>query len=213
MSTRNWIAVGLTIVSLALIIPGLRSDALTITATMPMLKKPLYEETQSILRAIRRLYDSKNYFVAGLVLLFSVIVPFIKVGLLAVILRAKNPATKYRLYLFVRSVSKWAMADVFAVGVFIAFMAGNAIDNLDAKLHPGFYWFIAYCVISNLSFQFLFVPPPGQGVRDRDRGSGIASPSFRFVVFLVHPSAEDESSERAEPGEWVVQLFRDPSAR
>ena len=30
-------------------------------------------------------------------------------------------------------MSKWAMADVFAVGVFIAFMAGNALDNLDAK--------------------------------------------------------------------------------
>jgi len=162
MSTRNWIAVGLTLVSMALIIPGLRSDALTITATVPLLKKPLYEETQSILRAIRRLYDSKNYFVAGLVLLFSVIVPFIKAGMLAVILMAKNPVTKYRLYQLVRSMSKWAMADVFAVGVFIAFMAGNALDNLDAKLHPGYYYFIAYCLVSNLSFQFLHVPPPDQ---------------------------------------------------
>ena len=160
MTSRNWTAVGLTIVSMALIIPGLRSDALTITATIPLLKKPLYEETQSILRAIRRLYDSKNYFVAGLVLLFSVILPFVKAALLAVILWMKNPVTKYRLYLFVRSVSKWAMADVFAVGIFIAFMAGNAIDNLDAKLHPGFYYFIAYCLISNLSFQFLRVPAP-----------------------------------------------------
>jgi uncharacterized paraquat-inducible protein A len=160
MSTRNWIALGLTIVSLVLIVPGLRSDALTITATMPLLKKPLYEETQSILRAARRLYDSKNYFVAGLIVFFSIVVPFIKAALLAIILLAKNPATKYRLYLFVRSASKWAMADVFAVGVFIAFMAGNAIDNLDAKLHPGYYFFIAYCLVSNLSFQFLHVPPP-----------------------------------------------------
>ena len=47
-----------------------------------------------------------------------------------------------------------------AVGVFIAFMAGNAIDNLDAKLHPGYYYFIAYCLVSNLAFQFLHVPPP-----------------------------------------------------
>lgn len=162
MSTRNWIAVGLTLVSLALLIPGLRSDALTITATIPLLKKPLFEETQSILRAIRRLYDSKNYFVAGLVLLFSIIVPFIKAALLAIILTVKNPQTKYRLYLLVRSMSKWAMADVFAVGVFIAFMAGNALDNLDAKLHPGYYFFIAYCLISNLSFQFLYVPRPGE---------------------------------------------------
>ena len=162
MSTRNWIAVGLTLVSLALLIPGLRSDALTITATMPLLKRPLFEETQSILRAVKRLYDSKNYFVAGLILLFSVVVPFIKAALLAVILRVKNPQTKYRLYLLVRSMSKWAMADVFAVGVFIAFMAGNALDNLDAKLHPGYYFFIAYCLISNLSFQFLSVPSPGE---------------------------------------------------
>ena len=164
MTTRNWIAVGLTIVSLFVIIPGLRSDALTITASIPIFNKPtqIFKETQSILRAVKRLYDSKNYFVAGLILLFSVIVPFIKAAMLAVIVWAKNPVTKYRLYLAVRSMSKWAMADVFAVGVFIAFMAGNAIDNLDAKIHPGFYYFVAYCLISNLSFQFLHVPPPDQ---------------------------------------------------
>lgn len=164
MTTRNWIAVGLTIVSLALLVPGLRSDALTITASIPIFNKPteIFRESQSILRAVKRLYDSKNYFVAGLILLFSVLVPFIKAALLAVILTIKAPRTKYRLYLFVRSMSKWAMADVFAVGVFIAFMAGNALDNLDAKLHPGYFYFIAYCLISNLSFQFLHVPPPDE---------------------------------------------------
>jgi len=162
MTTRNWIAVGLTLVSLALIVPGLRSDAMTITASIPIFNKPteIFRETQSILRAIKRLYDSQNYFVAGLILLFSVIVPFIKAALLAVILRTKNPVTRYRLFQFVRSVSKWAMADVFAVGIFIAFMAGNAIDNLNASVHPGFYYFIAYCLVSNLAFQFLHVPPP-----------------------------------------------------
>jgi uncharacterized paraquat-inducible protein A len=162
MTTRNWIAVALTLVSLVVIVPGLRSDAMTITASIPIFNKPteIFRETQSILRAIDRLYDSKNYFVAGLILLFSVIVPFIKAALLGVILWSKNPGTKYRLYLFVRSVSKWAMADVFAVGIFIAFMAGNAIDNLDARVHPGFFYFIAYCLISNLSFQFLHVPNP-----------------------------------------------------
>lgn len=160
LSTRNWIAVGLTIVSLALLVPGLRSDALTITATMPLLKRPLYEETQSIMRAARRLYDSRNYFVAGLVIFFSLVVPVIKVALLGVILAMKSPATRYRLYLFTRSMSKWAMADVFAVGVFIAFLAANALDNLDARLHPGYYYFVAYCLVSNVAFQFLYVPKP-----------------------------------------------------
>ncbi len=162
MSTRNWIAVGLTIVSLVLLVPGLQSDALTITATMPLLKKPLYEETQSILRAARRLYDSGNYFVAGLVIFFSLVVPFIKIALLGVILAAKSALTRYRVYLFTRSISKWAMADVFAVGVFIAFLAANALDNLDAKIHSGYYYFVMYCIVSNLSFQFLYVPPPAE---------------------------------------------------
>jgi paraquat-inducible protein A len=162
MSTRNWIAIGLTLVSLVLLVPGLQSDALTITASHPMLKKPLYDETQSILIAARRLYDSKNYFVAGLVIFFSLVVPAIKVALLGAILMMKSPLSRYRLYLFTRSISKWAMADVFAVGVFIAFFAGNAIDNLDAKIHSGYYYFVMYCLVSNIAFQFLHVPPPDQ---------------------------------------------------
>jgi paraquat-inducible protein A len=162
MTTRNWIAVGLTIVSLALLVPGLQSDALTITASMPLLKKPLYEETQSIMRAARRLYDSRNYFVAGLVIFFSLVVPVIKIALLGAVLFMKAPVTRYRIYLFTRSISKWAMADVFAVGVFIAFLAANALDNLDARLHPGYYYFVAYCLVSNVAFQFLHVPGPGE---------------------------------------------------
>jgi paraquat-inducible protein A len=177
MSTRNWIAVGLTIVSLVLLVPGLQSDALTITATMPLLKKPLYEETQSIMRAARRLYDSRNYFVAGLVIFFSLVVPVIKIALLGAVLFMKSPVTRYRIYLFTRSISKWAMADVFAVGVFIAFLAANALDNLDAKLHPGYYYFVAYCLVSNVAFQFLHVDPPAKAGGYVPRSTADTSPA------------------------------------
>ena len=162
MSTRNKVAVVLTLVSLGLLIPGLSQPALTIVASIPIFNKPteIFRQTQNVVEAVKSLYETGNYFVAGLILLFSIIVPFIKAAMLAVILTSKSAATRYRIYLFTRSISKWAMADVFAVGVFIAFMAGNAIDNLDARVHPGFYYFIAYCLVSNLSFQFLHVPPP-----------------------------------------------------
>ena len=110
----------------------------------------------------KELYGSGNYFVAGLVLLFSIIVPFIKALLLAVILAIKAPGPRHRLYVFVRSVSKWAMADVFAVGIFIAFLASKATDNLDATIGTGFYYFAAYCLVSNVAFQFLHVPTPDQ---------------------------------------------------
>ena len=160
MTTRNKVAISLTVVSLILLAPGLLQPALTITASLPVFNKEIFRQTQNVLQAVRSLYESGNYFVSGLVLLFSVIVPFIKAAILAVILMIKSPATKYRLYLFVRSVSKWAMADVFAVGVFIAFLASKATDNLDAVIGTGFYYFVAYCLVSNLAFQFLHVPQP-----------------------------------------------------
>jgi uncharacterized paraquat-inducible protein A len=52
-------------------------------------------------------------------------------------------------------VGKWSMADVFVVGIFIAFLAGQANPNMHAALHHGFYWFLAYCLISILSSQVL----------------------------------------------------------
>ena len=114
------------------------------------------------MEAVKSLYETGNYFVSGLILLFSIIVPFIKAAILAVILFTKAPGPRYQLYLFVRSISKWAMADVFAVGVFIAFMASKAIDNLDAVIGSGFYYFVGYCLVSNVAFQFLHVPAPDQ---------------------------------------------------
>ena len=162
MTTRNKVAVGLTLVSLALLIPGLLQPALTIVASIPIFNKPteIFRQTQNVLQAVKSLYETGNYFVAGLILLFSIIVPFIKAALLGVILAIKAAGPRYRLYLFVRSISKWAMADVFAVGVFIAFMASKAIDNLDAVIGTGFYYFVGYCLVSNVAFQFLEVPAP-----------------------------------------------------
>lgn len=160
MTTRNKVAIALTLVSLILLVPGLLQPALTITASLPVFNKEIFRQTQNVLQAVKSLYESHNYFVAGLVLLFSVIVPFIKAALLGVMLMITSPETKYRLYLFVRSISKWAMADVFAVGVFIAYLASKATDNLDAVIGQGFYFFVGYCLVSNLAFQFLHIPQP-----------------------------------------------------
>jgi len=164
MTTRNKVAVGLTLVSLGLLIPGLSQPALTNVASIPLINKPteIYRQTQNVVQAVRSLYESGNYFVSGLVLLFSIIVPFIKAAILGVILAIKAPVPRYRLYLFVRSISKWAMADVYAVGVFIAYLASKATDNLDAVIGSGFYYFVAYCLVSNVAFQFLSVAPPDE---------------------------------------------------
>ena len=170
MNSRNTIALILTVVSLGLLWPGLTDPVLTITASMKIIGPPkeVFRQTQSIFESMKNLYNSGNVFVGGLILFFSMTVPFIKAVLLFIIIATKESVTRYRLYTFARSVSKWAMADVFVVGVFIAFLAAKATDNLNAVAERGFYFFAAYCLVSNLAFQLLQVPPAasaGQGLR------------------------------------------------
>src|SRR5687767_8447862 len=159
MTNRNRAAVLLAVVSLGLLIPGLTQPMLTIKASFSLLgmTRELANETRSIIGAIRSLHDSGNDFVAGLILLFSVMIPLVKAVLMVPILTSKDPVRRRKLFLFVRSISKWAMADVFAIGVFIAFLAAKATSNMAASLGAGFYWFTAYCLLSNASFQVLSV--------------------------------------------------------
>lgn len=165
MSRRNLLAVLLTAISLAFLVPGLTRPVLTITASVTIMgtTREVFRQTQSIVEAVRSLHHSGNSFVAGLILLFSILVPFTKALLLGVILLLRRQRSGYRLYQFVRSISKWSMADVFAVGVFIAYLAAIGTDNLDAVAGLGFYCFAGYCLLSNLAFQFLHVDQPEIG--------------------------------------------------
>jgi uncharacterized paraquat-inducible protein A len=160
MRARNLVALLLTVVSLGLLWPGLTKPVLTITASITAMgtTREIFRQTQSIVEAVRRLNESGNTFVAGLILLFSILVPLIKAGLLAVILWHPRLEARGKVYRFVRSISKWSMADVFAVGIFIAYLAAKGTDNLDAVAGPGFYCFAAYCLVSNLAFQVLPSP-------------------------------------------------------
>ncbi len=166
MLRRNQIALVLTLISLACLAPGLTRPVLTISASISVLgnTREIFRETQSIAESVRSLYESGNAFVASLILLFSIAVPLLKAVLLAVVLWRRNASSNQPVYRFVRAISKWSMADVFVVGVFMAFLAANALDNLDAVAGVGLYYFAAYCLLSNLAFQFLVVPATPEGL-------------------------------------------------
>jgi uncharacterized paraquat-inducible protein A len=48
----------------------------------------------------------------------------------------------------IQSISKWAMADVFALSIFISFLGARAMKNTTAALEPGFYFFTSYVLLS-----------------------------------------------------------------
>jgi uncharacterized paraquat-inducible protein A len=160
MTKRNMLALFLTVVSLILLGPGLTKPALTIKATMDFLgqTRELTNETRSVVSAAKKLHETGNNFVAGLILLFSILIPFIKAALIIPIAMLKGQPASDRIYRFVRVISKWSMADVFAVGMLIAFLVAKGTANLAAVAGPGFYFFAAYCLVSNLAFQVLELP-------------------------------------------------------
>jgi len=120
-----------------------------------------YEKTRSILGTVKELFDSKNYLVSFLVMLFSVIIPLSKGLLLLTSLWIPEVRIKKRLVGIANVISKWSMADVFVVAVIVAYLAANAsgdmgeIFSMTATLGSGFYFFLTYCVLSILSAQLM----------------------------------------------------------
>ena len=101
----------------------------------------------------------RSHTAATLILLFSVIVPFAKMSLVSWALFRRDEAGRRRTLAIVEIIAKWSMADVFAVALFITYLAAqasqtppggvsSAIIAFDATFGPGFYWFAAYCVVS-----------------------------------------------------------------
>ena len=113
-----------------------------------------YNKSRSIIGTVEELYHSKHVLVAFLVALFSIIIPLIKALLLMTSTLTKNLIIAHKLDLFGSLISKWSMADVFVIAVFVAYLAANAIEKeaglltFHATLGPGFYYFLGYCLLA-----------------------------------------------------------------
>jgi paraquat-inducible protein A len=127
--------------------------------SIPLLgSQEVLNETRSILGTIGNLNENGNGLVAFLILLFSVLVPFAKALLMSFVALSNSRAGSQRIHAFVGLISKWSMADVFVVGVFVAFLSINTNENIESELHSGFYFFLAYCVVSILAVQLIRLP-------------------------------------------------------
>ena len=160
MELRNIIAFVLIIISLICLFPGLTTPILSIKigANLPLVGElVVYETIQSILKTVETLHENDNSLVAFLIFSFSVLVPVLKAILLLLVLFVKKIRSRKGIHRFVAIISKWSMADVFVVGVFLGFLATRSEDAIEANLHEGFYYFLAYCLISILAAQIMKV--------------------------------------------------------
>ena len=129
----------------------------------------LYYQSKSVLEVFRTLItmgQPEMTVVAVLVLMFSVVFPALKVITTALCLHDPTLPKKYRLAkFFALESSKWSMADVMALAIFMSFVAfngliGSAMSGLQSqsaelviptdssKTLPGYYLFVGFCVTS-----------------------------------------------------------------
>ncbi|MEM9057767.1 MAG: paraquat-inducible protein A [Pseudomonadota bacterium] len=121
----------------------------------------VYYQRRSILSTVRDLAITGHVLVAFLVILFSVFVPVIK-GVLVVYgnVGADSPG-RQRASRLANALSKWSMADVFVIAIFIAFLAARGskdageLVHFDATFGQGFYFFLGYCLLSIASAQLM----------------------------------------------------------
>ncbi len=113
-----------------------------------------YHNTRSIWGTVEELARTGNLPVALLIVLFSLVIPLFKLGLQGVSLFIASAPLREPVLWLNGALSKWSMSDVFVMGVLVAYMAGSASGQMGdmltmhARLEPGFYYFLAYCVFS-----------------------------------------------------------------
>lgn len=108
----------------------------------------LFNEKRSVIGMLQKLWTDKSYWPFTLIFSFGIIIPLLKSALLYYIILVKDHDLKWRR--LVSAISKWAMADVFAISIFVAFLGANAMQNTRAFLEPGFYYFSGYVLLSGI---------------------------------------------------------------
>lgn len=129
----------------------------------------LYYQSKSVLEVFRTLVTMGRpdmWVVGVLVLMFSVVFPTIKISMLAVCMFRPALLRRSRLVkFFALESSKWSMADVLALAIFMSFVAFNGIISNtmnglrqsgaelviptdSSKILPGYFLFIGFCLAS-----------------------------------------------------------------
>ncbi len=178
---KNPIALFLTLISFGLLVPGLilpifaLSFSTHVDAQLANFHVDILKESRSILGTVEELFNKDRVLVAVLIFLFSVLVPVLKGSLVLLVLLKKQWAQREKVFAFINTLGKWSMADVFVVGVFLAFLAtkdngsfysekvrvlGLSLDLninslMQSNLEIGFYYFVGYCLCSLAAMQFV----------------------------------------------------------
>lgn len=114
----------------------------------------LFDNDVSVYNGIITLYQEKELFLFGILLIFTVIFPFVKIfALLALWLK---PGLKIqqmaKVYSVVSNMSKWSMLDVFVVAVLVVLIRSGGLATIKAQ--DGLLLFCASVVLTQIASEW-----------------------------------------------------------
>jgi len=176
---KKHIGFTLNILAIALFIPGIYFPMFSLNMDMAVnvanasLTSDLVSKQLSLIETVQELYQDDRIFVAVLIFLFSICIPFIKTTLVSFAYFKRNTDLERKIYEFVSKIGKWSMADVFVVAIFLAVLSTNHAETANdqqlvmfgfqmdlmissqtlSAVGQGFYYFVGYCLLSLLATQ------------------------------------------------------------
>ncbi len=108
-------------------------------------------ESKTILGSILHLLESGNYPVGLIILLFSIVVPFIKTLTMLLILYLKEFNVAKKLLALFKHLGKWSMLDVFVVALLLVYIGAGSSQNSYSQILSGTYLFASYVIFSIIS--------------------------------------------------------------
>ncbi len=132
---RRLAAPGLLIAALLFFFLGIFFPFFTVT------KLWVFTNAVSVVGGLITLFQEHEFFLFGVLTLFTILFPVVKLSLLSVIWlqRKQNQAKVTRLHHHIEGLGKWSMLDVFVTAILVVTLKSTAIGQI--RISPGLYLF------------------------------------------------------------------------
>lgn len=127
---------------------------LVLGLTLPIMRLTrfyVWTDVHSLISVVRELYLSGEYVLAGIIFVFSIVFPFVKLLYLLALysLREVRPGHSTRWLKRVSGLGKWSMLDVLVLALLIFY--AKATNLADATSMPGIYLFAAAVILTMIA--------------------------------------------------------------
>ena len=107
-------------------------------------------ESKGVVGSIAKLFENGDAVVALVILLFSVLIPAVKILSLLFVSVFMESKFAHGIVTFFKMIGKWSMVDVFVVATFLVYLTVDKGDVSRAEVEVGLYFFLVYVIVSML---------------------------------------------------------------